>query len=158
MQDKNINPTQPTPPSLKYLMRIEDLILAELTQRQPARLLAVGTAAQDLARDHVSASKAGRLVAASDMADLALAFIEAELEREAALALLGRLKQRAPALLVAARENQPLAFNDFLAFGMQRLAEAEGGQLLYLFDLHTYKPAPDWLNAKYWAHPELWKP
>jgi hypothetical protein len=41
---------------------------------------------------------------------------------------------------------------------MQRLAEADDGYLLYLFDLHTYKPAPDWLNSKYWAHPERWKP
>jgi len=139
-------------------MHIEDLILAELKQRKPARLLANGAAAQGLARDYVSASEAGLLVAADEMADLALAFIEVELERETALALLGRLKQRAPALLVAARESQPLAFNDFLAFGMQRLAEAGDGHLLYLFDLHTYKPAPDWLNSKYWAHPELWKP
>lgn len=139
-------------------MRIEELILAELGQRQPARLLAEGVAARTLARDYLSGRGEGALVAASKMADLALAFIEAELEREAAIALLGRLKQRAPALLVAARENQPLAFNDFLAFGMQRLAEADDGHLLYLFDLHTYKPAPDWLNSKYWAHPELWKP
>lgn len=138
-------------------MRIEDLILAELQQRKPARLLAEGMAAQKLALDYFSASESA-LVAAHEMADLALAFIEAELERETALALIGQLKQQAPALLVAARENQPLVFNDYLAFGMQRLAEADDGQLLYLFDLHTYKPAPDWLNSKYWAHPELWKP
>ncbi len=138
-------------------MRIEDLILAELKQRKPARLLAEGMDAQTLAEDYLSLHE-GMLADAGEMADLALAFIETELEREAALALLGRLKQRAPALLVAARENRPLVFNDFLAFGMQRLAEAEDGHLLYLFDLRTYKPAPDWLNSKYWAHPELWKP
>ena len=138
-------------------MRIEDLILTELQQRKPARLLAEGMAAQTLALDYFSASE-GVLVAASEMADLALAFVEAQHAREQALTLIGQLKQQAPALLVAARENQPLVFNDFLAFGMQRLAEADDGHLLYLFDLHTYKPAPDWLNSKYWAHPELWKP
>lgn len=138
-------------------MHIEDLILAELKQRKPAKLLAEGVAAQTLAQDYLSASE-GVLVAASEMADLALAFLDAELARDPALALIGQLKQQAPALLVAARENQPLVFNDFLAFGMQRLAEGEDGHLLYLFDIHTYKPAPDWLNAKYWAHPELWKP
>ncbi len=138
-------------------MRIEDRIIHELQQRKPMRLLAEGVAARTLAQDYFSASE-GVLVAASEMADLALAFIEAQQAREPALALIGQLKQRAPALLVAARENQPLAFNDFLAFGMQRLAEADNGHLLYLFDLHTYKPAPDWLNSKYWAHPELWKP
>lgn len=138
-------------------MRIEDLILAELKQRKPMKLRVEGMAAQALAPDYLSVRE-GVLVAAHDMADLALAFIEAECEREAALGRLGDLKQRAPVLLIAAREHRPLVFNDFLAFGMQRLAEADDGQLLYLFDLHTYKPAPDWLNAKYWAHPELWKP
>jgi hypothetical protein len=139
-------------------MRIEDLILAELKQRQPARLRAEDASAQALARAHLSASSDGLLAATSETADLALAFIEAGVEREAALALLGRLKLQAPALLVAARERHPLGFNDFLAFGMQRLAEADDGHVLYLFDLHTYKPAPDWLNSKYWAHPERWKP
>lgn len=139
-------------------MHIEDLILAELKQRRPTRLLAEGMAARTLAQDYLSIQEGSMLVAASEMADLALAFIEAQHAREQALALIGQLKQQAPALLIAAREKRPLAFNDFLAFGMQRLAEADDGQLLYLFDLHTYKPAPDWLNSKYWAHPELWKP
>jgi hypothetical protein len=138
-------------------MRIEDLILAELQQRKPARLLAEGMAAQTLVLDYLSLHE-GLLVAAGETADLALAFIETQRAREPALNLVGLMKQRAPALLIAARENQPLVFNDFLAFGMQRLAEAEDGQLLYLFDLHTYKLAPDWLNARFWAHPELWKP
>ena len=29
---------------------------------------------------------------------------------------------------------------------------------LYPFDLATYKQVPDWFNARYWAHPERWKP
>ena len=139
-------------------MRIEERMLAELEQRRPARLLAEGAAAQTLAAQYLARQENGVLARAGEMADLALAFIEAELERETALALIGQMKQRAPALLLAARENQPLGFNDFLAFGMQRLAEADDGCLLYLFDLHTYKPAPDWLNSKYWANPERWKP
>lgn len=27
---------------------------------------------------------------------------------------------------------------------------------LYGFNLYDYKQRPDWLNAKYWANPELW--
>ena len=27
---------------------------------------------------------------------------------------------------------------------------------VYGFDLGTYKATPDWLNARYWAHPEHW--
>ncbi|MEO1767383.1 DUF6231 family protein [Thiobacter aerophilum] len=49
--------------------------------------------------------------------------------------------------------------NDFFALGMERLAlKQRDGQTsgLFRFDLFTYKPAPEWFNAKYWAHPELW--
>lgn len=28
---------------------------------------------------------------------------------------------------------------------------------LYYFDLYDYKRTPDWLNAKFWAHPERWE-
>ena len=31
-----------------------------------------------------------------------------------------------------------------------------GRLALYHFDLYDYKRTPDWLNAKYWAHPERW--
>jgi len=31
----------------------------------------------------------------------------------------------------------------------------EGGRL-WRFDLHDYKETPDWLNPRFWAHPELW--
>jgi hypothetical protein len=53
------------------------------------------------------------------------------------------------------------ADGDFLALGMQVHAQLkyEGGTLgLYRFSIHDYKPVPDWLNAKYWAHPERWEP
>ncbi len=26
---------------------------------------------------------------------------------------------------------------------------------LYRFDIADYKTTPDWLNSRYWAHPEL---
>jgi len=29
---------------------------------------------------------------------------------------------------------------------------------IYDYDLATYKTVPDWLNARYWAHPERWEP
>jgi hypothetical protein len=147
-----------TPRSLKYRMQIEDLILAELRQRKPARLLAEGAVAQALAQDFLMIHAASSMVESNELANLALAVLDAEEDKARALGLIGQLKQQAPAVLIAAHTESPLAFNDFLAFGMQRLAEADDGRLLYLFDLHTYKPAPDWLNARFWAHPELWKP
>lgn len=138
-------------------MRIEDLILVELKQRQPARLLAEGRAAQALAAAYLEACADCALAATTEQAELALAFVGEDKDKAAAYALIGQLKQKAPVVLVAAQENLPLGLNDFLSFGMQRLGEA-GEHVLYVFDLHTYKPAPDWLNPRYWAHPELWKP
>lgn len=32
----------------------------------------------------------------------------------------------------------------------------EAGGRLWRFDLYDYKETPDWLNPRYWAHPELW--
>lgn len=94
-----------------------------------------------------------------DAADFAIAFLDMSMGKMQAISLIGRLKQNAPVILIAAGLNTPLEFADYLSFGMQRLVESdERGHALYLFDLHTYKPAPDWLNARYWANPERWKP
>ncbi len=48
---------------------------------------------------------------------------------------------------------------DFIGFGMHLVADYEHeGRLLqmYKFDIGDYKLTPDWLNARYWAHPERW--
>lgn len=48
--------------------------------------------------------------------------------------------------------------NKMLAFGLVQVASSvhEGRPVhVYAFDIHTYKTTPDWLNARYWAHPEL---
>lgn len=34
--------------------------------------------------------------------------------------------------------------------------DADSGITLQGFNLYDYKQRPDWLNAKYWANPELW--
>lgn len=82
-----------------------------------------------------------------------------ELDKPAAINFLGRLIRLCPVVLVIAEENHPLGLNDFLSLGMQRWhGPDESGAAIYGFDLHTYKSIPDWLNAKYWAHPERWKP
>jgi hypothetical protein len=48
---------------------------------------------------------------------------------------------------------------DLIGFGMHLVAdyELEGRHMqMYKFDLADYKPTPDWLNARHWAHPERW--
>ncbi len=48
---------------------------------------------------------------------------------------------------------------DFLALAMRRRAVTlteDGEHVFYSYDLKTYKTVPDWLNAKYWANPQMW--
>ena len=64
-----------------------------------------------------------------------------------------------PRIIVLSDMHCALARLDFLALGYETLAADEAEQIaLYQFDLATYKQVPDWLNARYWAHPERWKP
>lgn len=66
---------------------------------------------------------------------------------------------RAPRLLLVAFPDCSLDEAAFLALGFVRLShDAATGVRLHAFDLDTYKPAPDWLNARFWAHPERWEP
>ncbi len=47
---------------------------------------------------------------------------------------------------------------DFLGMGMKmhsRDHDAQHDIHIYTFSIDTYKPAPDWLNSKYWANPHL---
>ncbi len=51
--------------------------------------------------------------------------------------------------------------SDLLAFGMSLMARYRVGDRpvhLYHYNLDTYKITPEWFNARYWAHPERWKP
>lgn len=64
----------------------------------------------------------------------------------------------APRLLVACDSRCALSDLDFIALGFDLLTEDKAcATSLYLYDIETYKQVPDWLNARYWAHPERWK-
>lgn len=47
---------------------------------------------------------------------------------------------------------------DMLALGLKHMKEQrkDAKSQLYEFNIATYKNTPDWLNPKYWAHPERW--
>lgn len=66
---------------------------------------------------------------------------------------------RAPRILLVARQNCALDNAAFRALGFVLSAHdlAENTRILD-FDLDTYKTVPEWLNARYWAHPERWEP
>jgi hypothetical protein len=63
----------------------------------------------------------------------------------------------APRLLLRVRADCALDDAAFRALAFVREADADDHRL-YAYDLDTYKAVPDWLNDRYWAHPERWQP
>ena len=62
-------------------------------------------------------------------------------------------------IVLAERPDSALDEHAFRALGFTVLAvDGPNNMNLYEYDLDTYKTVPDWLNARYWAHPERWKP
>lgn len=76
--------------------------------------------------------------------------------------LLGLATRTAPSLLLvehtASKPTDNLLTDEqFYAFGFRVLEKTSvsGRQTaLYAYSLSDYKQAPEWLNARYWAHPE----
>ena len=76
--------------------------------------------------------------------------------------LLGLACRASPALLlvehVAAESGQKLLTDEqFFAFGfrvVEKTTKSGSQQALYAYSLSDYKQAPEWLNARFWAHPE----
>jgi len=65
----------------------------------------------------------------------------------------------APRILLAAQPDCPLDEAAFRALGFTLSGLDTVGEVrVYFYDLDTYKIVPDWLNARYWAHPERWEP
>lgn len=65
----------------------------------------------------------------------------------------------APRLLLVEHADAVLGVEAFRALGFTLSASDPAENLnIYNYDLDTYKSVPDWLNARFWAHPERWKP
>lgn len=65
----------------------------------------------------------------------------------------------APRILLAVSSDCALDEAAFRALGfMQSATDPTDSMRIFHYDLDTYKTVPDWLNARYWAHPERWKP
>jgi len=89
-----------------------------------------------------------------------------DLDKESAAHLLARLRDlhggRFALLLRMRSPTEPgktWQQADLLSFGLRLLNEYVTGAEryhLYYFDLHDYKSTPDWLNSRFWAHPERW--
>ncbi|NIT63104.1 MAG: hypothetical protein GWO39_04710, partial [Gammaproteobacteria bacterium] len=143
---------------------------------QPASLLAIGETASALGRrdqaghsvelfDAIGADEIlGRVdtVAVYDL--IVVADVLERLEKEQAQVLVSRLRDlhcKRLIVLVPAKllgKGRGWDRNEFLGLGMEEVftCEREGQELCaFKYDINTYKTTPDWLNAKYWAHPEL---
>jgi Family of unknown function (DUF6231) len=97
--------------------------------------------------------------------DLALVIGAVEmLDREEALGLVSRLRDLNSRRLLLLLDTDaagpgPAAWReqDWLAMGMRRLDpinECKERFLLYAFSIADYKLTPEWLNSRFWAHPE----
>jgi hypothetical protein len=65
----------------------------------------------------------------------------------------------APRILLAAWPDCPLDEAAFRALGFTLSCHDRAADMrVFTYDLDTYKTVPDWLNARYWAHPERWEP
>ena len=65
----------------------------------------------------------------------------------------------APRILLAVPSDCALDEDTFRALGfMQSATDSTDGTRIFHYDLDSYKTVPDWLNPRFWAHPERWKP
>ncbi|ODU39658.1 MAG: hypothetical protein ABS92_13305 [Thiobacillus sp. SCN 63-374] len=65
----------------------------------------------------------------------------------------------APRILLAVQADCVLDEAMFRALGFTLSAtDPTQNRHIHYYDLDTYKTVPDWLNSRYWAHPERWQP
>jgi len=137
---------------------------------RPASLLCIGFRCDTLARcsfappHTVSLSADTALHKLRELGQFEFAFVANTLEqlpKEAGSRLLARLRDmHGGRFAVAVRLDNGNSANkgwrdeELLAMGLVRARRDD--YALYLFDIHTYKHTPDWLNPRYWAHPERW--
>lgn len=144
-------------------------ILAWLRPTEPEKLLLVCPADSPLYRAvtrvhentcHLDPERVTPEVLSDNLYDLAIVAQTLErLPREDAGMLLSRLRDlhsKRFLALVHLGGDSGWSNTDLIAYGMKRCGRFPGDYALFRFNIHDYKDTPDWLNAKYWAHPERW--
>lgn len=149
----------------------QQALAALLARYTPNRLLLVGAselpavAAYQAAHDHceVAHAAAGALPAelAAQRFDLALvADCLEHLPKRAGLELLGGIRNLNASRMAVLVDLQASAWQDtdFFSLALQASERFQRGDQtldLFTYDLLDYKQVPDWLNAKFWANPEM---
>lgn len=82
------------------------------------------------------------------------------LDADAARHLISRVRLYvAPRILFAVPADCALDADAFRALGFTLSAtDPTTNRRVHAYDIDTYKTVPDWLNARFWAHPERWEP
>jgi hypothetical protein len=146
--------------------------LAALLERYaPSKLLLVGASEMPAlaafqsahANCQITHAEAGALPSelAAQRFDLALIVDCLEhLPKRTGLELLGGIRNLNASRLAVLIDLQACSWQDtdFFALAMQaseRFQRGEQTLSLFTYDLLDYKQVPDWLNAKFWANPEM---
>ena len=139
--------------------------LAEALQRSPPQQVCVlDASALEIARTllpQASVQLCATLAPLAAPAQLAMVMDALNgLDASQARTLLAQVRDFiSPRIVVIAGARCALDRLAFLAIGYDTLGVDETDQVtIYQFDISTYKQVPDWLNARYWAHPERWEP
>ena len=132
---------------------------ARLLELRPESVCALDDAAQQLAATLLPETPVRR--PGTQPCALALAIDALNgLDARGAQQLISRARlYAAPHLLIAAFPGCALDGDAFRALGFALSAtDTVADVSVYDYDLATYKTVPDWLNARFWAHPERWEP
>jgi uncharacterized protein DUF6231 len=143
----------------------------------PNSILAVGPEAQGLFADYLAVHSecSIRYVAGGDVLEQLtplgsygfgfVSHVFEHMDKTSAGTLIARLRDvHTRCFLAIAPSSERIGHNsqwepiDFISYGMSFVAryETDRGPIgMYKFNIYDYKPAPEWLNGKYWAHPEL---
>jgi hypothetical protein len=133
-----------------------------LLEMQPTRVCALDESARHLALGVLQAIPVNMPDNLSDSPSALALGVDAlnGLNAEQAQNLISRTRLYiAPRIMLAAQAGCALDEEGFRALGFTlSLTDAAENMRIYYYDLDTYKTVPDWLNARYWAHPERWEP
>ncbi|GLH35683.1 hypothetical protein BLX42_07310 [Pseudomonas sp. SG-MS2] len=154
-----------------FSQRTPQQALAALLERfTPQRLLLVGTrfpALEAFAQAHpqvtIETCQPGALAAhvAAQRFDLALLVDCLEhLPKRAGLELLGGIRNLNASRVAVLADLHACGWQetDFFALALsasEKFRRDEQVLSLFTYDLHDYKQVPDWLNARFWANPEM---
>ena len=142
-------------------MTWRDHLRTRLLDIQPASVCALDAAARQLAGDTLPDTPVRTHDSLPDSPCALALGIDAlnGLNPEQARHLISRTRLYvAPRLLLVVPSDCALDEAAFLALGFTLSATDAAADLrIHDYDLDTYKTVPDWLNARFWAHPERWE-